>query len=406
MRQGGVRRRAVAAAVLLWVAPVAAQDVEVSPKTSSGPVLVSAGAEDTIYYALDAGTSLDYLAAGPVELVLQARLRIPTGRRATSGVVEAYGNGEFRLADLVVDERAVAGGLVFDARGGVPSEVVHSTIGIPTGGTSLTIRAPANGPDFLVRVTKRPSAGTPVVLLAPPPEDTALAAIEAPPTEPAPIGPEEPSHDLVLATEPAIVPTLDVADADATVEPPAESNGFFRDHEAKAGPELGLGAPARGTAAVFYYGVQGRLAAVEDVLDVALSVGAYRVGVLETYHLTDPYAGPITVGADYHTTVVPVEVDGLYRIPVILLGIVQPFAGAGIAIDFTRRTNGDEHVGGVGVGTALMGGVDVTAGPGQLSAALGWNGVRHDYGNLDADGEPVRETLATVRMDVAWLYAF
>jgi hypothetical protein len=398
MRQGGRRRVALAAAAwLCWLSPAAAQDPEVSPKTSSGPVLVSAGAEDTIYYALDAGRSLDYLAAGPVELVLQARLRIPDGRAKPSGVVEAFGNGEFRIPDIVVDTSAVTGGVVYDARGGVPSEVVLSTITVPPGGTSLTIKAPSGGPDFLVRVTKRPAA------------ETAVATLEQPPAE-STLVEETATNDLVLATtETAMVaPTVDVAEAEPMVAtaPATESQGFLRDHEVKAGPELGLGAPARGSAAVFYYGIQGRIAVVPEMIDATLSIGAYRVGVFETYRVDDPYAGPVTVAADYHTTVVPVEVSALYRVPILLAGIVQPFAGAGVSIDFARRTDGAEHVGGVGIGTGIKGGVNIDAGPGQLSANVGWNGVRHDFGNLNADGDPVRETLAFVRVGAAWLYAF
>jgi hypothetical protein len=35
----------------------------------------------------------------------------------------------------------------------------------------------------------------------------------------------------------------------------------------------------------------------------------------------------------------------------------------------------------------LLGGVDIDAGPGQLSTSFGWNGVRHDFGNVNAEGE-------------------
>lgn len=392
MRQGG-GRRAAAVALILWVGSAGAADVEVTPRaTSTGPVVVSAGDEDTIYYALNAGSSLEYLAKGPTSLVLQTRLRIPAGRKSASGVVEAYGDGELRIPDIVVAGRGVPAGAVFDARGGVPSEVVLSTIEIPAGGTSLTIRAPARGPDFLVRVLAHPAPEP--VAVAP----VALAAVAAPPAEPI----ASPA-DLALATSAACADsTLPVS-----VTPIAsERRSFLEAHPIDAGPELGLGAPARGSSSVFYWGVQGRIAAVEDVVDATLSVGSYRVGVLETHPVNDPYAGPITVEADYHTTVVPVEIAGLYRVPVILFGIVHPFAGAGGSLDFARRVEGDERSSGVGVGTVLLGGVDVDAGPGQLSTSFGWNGVRHDFGNVNAEGESVRETFATVRVDVAWLYAF
>jgi hypothetical protein len=220
---------------------------------------------------------------------------------------------------------------------------------------------------------------------APVEETPAAAPVEAPPPERAAAGPVE------------------VIEATATV---AESRPFLRVHPVKAGVEMGIGAPARGTAAVFYYGLHGRVGVVQDVLDAALSVGAYRVGVLETHQVLDPYAGPVTVEADYHTTVVPVEALALYRIPVLLLAVVHPYAGAGLSLDFLRRADGDERTSGVGAGTALVAGVDVDARLGQVSASLGWNGVRHDHGNSSVDGEPVRETLATVRADVAWLYAF
>jgi len=399
MRQGG-GRRAAAVALILWVGSAAAADVEVTPRTTSeGPVVVSAGNEDTIYYALNAGTSLEYLAKGPTSLVLQARLRIPAGRKFSSGVVEAYGDGEFRIPDITVAGRGVTDGAVYDARGGMPSDVVLSTIEIPAGGTSLTIKAPSRGPDFLVRVVAHPAPES-VADEAPP---VALAAISTPPAEP--IAAATAPSDLALSTGPACADaTLPVSTAEAQVA--SEPRPFWESHPIDAGPELGLGAPARGDSAVFYWGVMGRIAAVEDVVDATLSVGSYRVGVLETHPVSDPYAGPITVGADYHTTVVPVEIAGLYRVPMILFGIVHPFAGAGASLDFTRRVEGDDRSSGVGVGTVLLGGVDIDAGPGQLSTSFGWNGVRHDFGNVNAEGEPVRETFATVRVDVAWLYAF
>jgi hypothetical protein len=276
----------------------------------------------------------------------------------------------------------------------VPSDVVLSTIEIPAGGTSLTIKAPPRGPDFLVRVLARP-APEPVADEAP---HVALAAIAAPPAPAA-----EPPRDLSTSGACADT-TLPVSVAATPVA--SEPRPFLEAHPIEAGPELGLGAPARGESAVFYWGVVGRIAAVEDVVDATLSVGSYRVGVDETYQVNDPYAGPITVGADYHTTVVPVEIAGLYRVPVILFGIVHPFAGAGASLDFTRRVDGDDRSSGVGVGTVLLGGVDIDAGPGQLNTSFGWNGVRHDFGNVNAEGESVRETFATVRLDVAWLYAF
>jgi hypothetical protein len=393
MNRGG-GRIAAAVALLLAVGSAAAADAEITPRSSSGPVVVSAGDEDTIYYPLNAGDTLDYLAKGPTTLVLQARLRIPAGRKFSSGVVEAYGDGEFRLPDIDVAGRAVPDGAIFDARGGGPSGVVLTTIKIPAGGTSLTIKAASRGPDFLVRVMER---AAPVAVEVPP---VALATIDAPPSAP----PVEPPRDLALSTEACADPTLPISVSEAPVA--REPRSFLEAHPVDAGPELGLGAPARGTAAVFYYGVQGRLAVVEDVVDATLSVGAYRVGVLETHAVTDPYAGAITVAADYHTTVVPVEIAGLYRVPMILFGIVHPFAGAGASLDFTRRVEGDARSSGFGVGGVLLGGVDIDAGPGQLSTALGWNGLRHDYGNQNAAGEPVRETLATVRVDAAWLYAF
>ena len=397
MRQGG-GRIAAAVALILWVGSASAADVEVTPRRSTGPVVVSAGDEDTIYYALNAGGSFEYLAKGPTTLVLQARLRMPAGRKFSSGVVEAYGDGEFRIPDIDVAGRGVPDGAVFDARGGVPSGVVFATIEIPAGGSSLTIKAPSRGPDFLVRALQRTE---PVTVEVPP---VALATIETPPAEPI-ARPVESPRDLTLATGEACAdPTLPVSVSEAQVA--SDPRSFLEAHPVEAGPELGLGAPARGTSAVFYWGVQGRIAAVEDVVDATLSVGSYRVGVLETHQVTDPYAGPITIGADYHTTVVPVEIAGLYRVPMILFGIVHPFAGAGASLDFTRRVEGDERTSGLGVGGVFLGGVDIDAGPGQLSTSFGWNGVRHDFGNLNAEGEAVRETFATARVDVAWLYAF
>jgi hypothetical protein len=191
-------------------------------------------------------------------------------------------------------------GAVYDARGGVPSDVVLSTIEIPAGGTSLTIKAPSRGPDFLVRVVAHP-APEPVADEAPP---VALAALATPPAEPSAVARRSHSLDECRVRGPNAPGDRDPAPVES------EPRSFLEAHPIDAGPELGLGAPARGDSRCSIGECREGSPPSRTWSTPLCRSAPYRVGVLETHPVNDPYAGPITVGADYHTTVVPVEIAG------------------------------------------------------------------------------------------------
>jgi hypothetical protein len=131
------------------------------------------------------------------------------------------------------------------------------------------------------------------------------------------------------------------------------------------------------------------------VADATMSVGAPGVSGLETARVSDPYAGPITVGADYHTTA-PRRWPALLA-PMIVLGIVHPYAAVYRRLHQPCRGRRSPSAPAVGRPPRRR---RHRRGTGQLSTPFGWNGVRHDYGNVNAGracGADARD-----RAHVAW----
>jgi hypothetical protein len=172
-----------------------------------------------------------------------------------------------------------------------------------------------------------------------------------------------------------------------------------------AGPRLGFGAPARGDKAALYAGVDVRRNVLEDMLDLQFSVGWYSIAVDSSFAWQDPYGGATQIDVAYSTSIVPLEVSGIYHVPLDLGGI-SPYAGGGLGVYFASRLDEDERLGGAAVGWHGFAGVELEAGPGTVVPTLSWNGARRNFGNENADGEVARESISTARLNVAYLYTF
>jgi|GEM_PF-4149653 len=191
---------------------------------------------------------------------------------------------------------------------------------------------------------------------------------------------------------------------DAVEEEPGSSypsalDGFM------AGPRLGFGAPARGDKASFYAGVDLRRNILENMLDLQLSAGWYSIAVDSSFAWQDPYGGATQIDVAYSTSIVPVELSGIYHLPFDLGGIA-PYAGGGLGVYFASRLDEGERLGGAAMGWHGFAGVELEAGPGAVVPTLSWTGARRNFGNENAAGDDARESLSTVRMNVAYLYTF
>jgi hypothetical protein len=61
---------------------------------------------------------------------------------------------------------------------------------------------------------------------------------------------------------------------------------------------------------------------------------------------------------------------------------------------------------GASLGGQILGGVDVPAGRVSVSPALSWNAAQRRFGRVDAEGDDARESLATFRLNVAYLIRY
>lgn len=388
-------------------------EVEVSPISSSGPVLVSTNTEEKIYYPLDAGGTLEYDTPGPAEVIVHVRTRLSDAlNEVEPAILEVYGDGVYKVIDIVADEGPVQGGVIYDARGGVPSGADGATITVPSGGKVLTLKAPADGPDFLVRVMEPGEGEEPIA--------SVTATTEQPdPADEEPETTDEEAPSAEVDTEADGDVTAEVEPAKEEEEPPFvpdpgtdETGGgsFFDrlgDMPRRGGPVVGLGVPARGSRAVLYLGLQGDLEVISNMVTASLGVGTYRIGVYEEYRINDPFAGVVDIEQQYATQVVPVTLGGRYDLPFELMYDIQLFAGAGAGMYVSIRSDdAEDNTTGMSAGTHIFGGFDVPVGPGAVSTNVSWNGARYDYGNTNAEGQDVRETLATVRVNSAYLLSF
>ena len=252
--------------------------------------------------------------------------------------------------------------------------------------------------------------------------------VPEPPVEAADIFADEPEaeEELVFADEDApagdesgaldVADMSDATDANSLAQPFASDDADLDAEEqvedfpsafdgVMAGPRLGFGAPARGDKASFYAGVDVRRNVLENMLDLQFSVGWYSIAVDSSFAWQDPYGGATQIDVAYSTSIVPLELSGIYHVPLDLGGI-SPYAGGGLAVLFASRLEDDERLGGAAFGWHGFAGVELEAGPGTVVPTLSWNGARRNFGNENADGDIARESLSTVRMNVAYLYTF
>ena len=121
--------------------------------------------------------------------------------------------------------------------------------------------------------------------------------------------------------------------------------------------------------------------------------------------ISSPLQEAQTLSVDYATNVLPLEVNALWHAPWDM-GTLQPVAGTGLGFYFSRRVGDLGSGGGLSLGTQWFFGADIPLTSGTLSTTLAWNGARKQFGNRNEDGEAARETLATLRLNLAWLLPF
>ena len=171
------------------------------------------------------------------------------------------------------------------------------------------------------------------------------------------------------------------------------------------GIRLGFGAPARATRATTYLGAELRWPLTVDRLHLQADLGVYNIHVHTQEMTDDAYSGPQLLDIDYRTRVIPLEANLVYQIP-LDLGELAPFAGVGLGFYMSWRVDEQGRQGGASLGTQWFVGADYPLPTGRLAGSLSWNGARERYGNLTVTGEDAKETLATVRLNVAYLHSF
>jgi hypothetical protein len=72
------------------------------------------------------------------------------------------------------------------------------------------------------------------------------------------------------------------------------------------------------------------------MLSVQLDIGWYRIGVHSEVGIVDPYGGASSIVVQYGTNVFPIEVDGVYTLPVDLGGPTI-FGGLGLGLVLSDR---------------------------------------------------------------------
>lgn len=218
--------------------------------------------------------------------------------------------------------------------------------------------------------------------------------------EPAPVE-EEPSPFADLLgepEEPEEIERLDGFDLQALVR------------DSRLGGRLGLGAPARGTTATLYLGAQWRVPdVVPDLVDVQADLGWYFIGTHTDLAFQDPWGSAEVMEVDFTTHVFPLEVSGLVRPPVDMSFMPLPtqlFAGLGFHASVVYRHD-ESPAAGLALGTQLFVGGDLDdLGPGTLSPTLSWMGARRALGRTGVDGDPTRETVANLRLNIAYTLPF
>ncbi len=442
-------------AVVVAVAPARAGH-EVPPREEAPVVVVRADGEEAAAYVLAPGRTLHYDTPGPRELTVTVRLA-EAARAEDAARVVVYGDGtRFMSVDVPpsADPGVEVAGLGEAAR---PGQAAVARLEVPEGGGELALEG--QGAAVLVRVeSDRPVEGAAALagrslpsFDAPPAERVAVAPLpeisgsirDLPdatrPVGEEPAGAEDPeeagAEDLALGARAAAY-AADLDDAEeagaSDAEPPEEAtpedDGLAEDlavreppprigatgrSEARVearrprpapslGPVLGLGAPARGDAASPHLGLAARFPLGGEALDLGLDLGWYRLAWEERRRVVDPFAGAFERDSNLRTDVVALDLAAAWA-PGGRDRRIAPVLGGGPSLFYASRLDGDARAGGPGLGSRWFAGLAAGGADSRLQVALAWNGGRRDFGNLDASGQPARETVAATHLDLAWL---
>lgn len=362
--------------LLLLLLISVASAAEITPIEAPAATVIRTGKESGNYHLIRAGHQLDFDTLGPINLTVEVRQRLASTQQRAEGEITAVGDGVHAIMTITIRGGAEKQGFIDDAYGGVPSKIDSAKIKVPDGGKMLSLVAPASGGDFLVRVM----------------DEGGL--------DPAVIAPVAPIATVTEAEEPDEEPTV-VAD-----RPRPKKNDRLGSGGPAAGMAFGLGVPARGTKAVGYIAAEGRYPIYKNFLSAGAAIGWYRIGVNSHVAVSDPYAGTNEVNAVWTTNVVPIVGRIVGHLP-LDLGPVVPMAGAGLGFFIAKRKDGAFKSTRLGFGPELLLGSEFELGePGRVGAHFSWNGARVRYGNRHPDGEEVRETIATTRLNIRYLYLF
>jgi hypothetical protein len=432
--------------LLAWVGLTRAEPLELRPTNSSKATLIEWSGGAATCFPLEPGRTLEYSVYGPVALTVEVRQLLPRpGQIPEPALVRAFGDGK-KVLDIKVQQTTVPGGRVLGGGLGFPTVPDVARFTVPAGGRSLSLRAPSAGSEFLIRVLADEAppapalaalaptpaappvvAATPALVAAPAARPAATRTAARPQTAGPPAGSRpaaEPSPTDNPSGEPAVVVAADkdpVVEPEPTVAadlaPPEVAVDLTPDLELEpapartwvvpnvsVGPVLGIGGPLRGDGMVLYLGARQRSPLIEDLLDLSAAAGWYRIGVAQEFRIVDPYLGAVQGVVSYRTNVVPIEVDAVLRIP-LELGVVRPIVGAGPGVYVATRSADEGRTTAVTVGLQAMVGLDLQPEAGMASLALIWGGARRDFGNIGVDGDTVRESLSTVRVDATWQFS-
>jgi len=353
---------------------------------------ITVDAKTDPYVPLTSGTSATFDTPGPQKIMVQSRRRMAgAGQRAKHAPIEVRGDGN-PILTIKVSGTAIPDGRIHDRLEGFPSKDDQTLITVPEGGRQLTLTAPPGGPDFFVRVTSRDNPTNLILPVGIAPTQAAPAVATAP-VQDAPRSGEQDKKDN---TESKPEPKKRQA---------ARNTAPQNELQAGAGMEMGLGIAARGTHMVFHLGATGRYPIYKDLLSVGGSIGWHRIGVEAERPVTHPISGDISYSADWHTDIVPIIARVSVHVP-YPPGPLTPIASAGLGAFIATRTDGSTSTTRLAVGPELAVGVEFGLPVGLLQTTISWAEARTQMGNQGTDGQAVAETLATTRLNLAYLYVF
>jgi len=362
--------------------------------TDEGPTTpITVDAKTDQYVPLTSGKSATFDTPGPQKIMVQSRRRLAgAGQRAKHAPIEVRGDGNPVLT-IKVSGTAIPDGRIHDRLEGFPSKDDKTLITVPEGGRQLTLTAPPGGPDFFVRVTTQDNPTTlilPVGVASAP----ATPSVAAAPVEDAPRSGEQNAKENEASKKPA-----------KETRQASRNTAAQNELQAGAGMEMGFGIAARGTHMVFHVGATGRYPIYKDLLSVGGSIGWHRIGVEAERPVTHPIAGDVSYSADWHTDIVPIIARVSVHVP-YPPGPVTPIASVGLGAFIATRSDGSASTTRFAVGPELAVGCEFGLPVGLLQTTISWAEARTQMGNQGVDGQAVSETLATTRLNLAYLYVF